>query len=44
MALGQVAATAAVLSQQLSIPVQELPYEILREKIADLIREPLSSP
>jgi hypothetical protein len=44
MALGQVAATAAILSQQLSIPVQELPYEILREKIADLIREPLSSP
>jgi hypothetical protein len=44
MALGQVAATAAVLSQQLNLPVQEIPYSTLREKIADLIREPLSSP
>jgi hypothetical protein len=44
MALGQVAATAAILSQQLNLPVQEIPYSTLREKIADLIREPLSSP
>ncbi len=44
MALGQVAATAAVLAKQLNLPVQDLPYETLREKIADLIKEPLSSP
>jgi hypothetical protein len=44
MALGQVAATAAILAQRLNLSVQELPYETLREKISDLIKEPLNAP
>lgn len=44
MSLGQIAATAAVLSLNQDIPVQDLPYPSLRHHITDFIQEPVSHP